>query len=481
MVVIKIKVRTKHLIILLFLLLFVISMLSVISHISKLHLKGSGTKTDPYLIESPEQFTRLGDSKFAYYRIEKDLDFSKVKFRPIRYFNGILDGNGKSLLNINIDGTKQFKTAIFLELGKDSKIINLKIENIDILSGLEGAILVHTNNGVIENVTISGNAIINPPVGTYSSLSSDIMDIAVPNYNEEGKDISFSRSSEAKYFNINLIGFAGISFINRGEILNSEFKGKILYSQRAKNSGFILIASGINLYNSREGIIYNSNFEGELNFEVERSLIGGISVYNRGKIQNSGFKGKISVEASDSKNSIYGNYIGGIVYHNGGVTENCKFTGELLGDVVSMVVYNENGALIDTMDAHNLGVTSRIFSSFSIQNYGKILSSKLEGIISANRFGGFVFNNYSSGERVFNCQVDASVTANEIGQIAYFTSEYSLVKLSKIFIRCSNRVVKSFPFIYFGTKSFPDLDKHETGNIMSYNLIETDIKMLKNE
>lgn len=479
MVVVEIKIRTKVLFICLLPLLLFLSVLYVISYTSKIHFKGSGTKDDPYLIESPEQFIRLENSKFAYYRIEKDLDFSKIKFHPIRYFNGILDGNSKSLLNIKINGTKQFRTAIFLELEKNSKIFDLKIENIDVQSGLEGAVLVHTNKGVIENVTIVGKVSITPPAGTYSSLSSEIIDIAVPDYNEQDENVSFLRSSEAKYFNISLVGFAGISFINHGEILNCKINGRILHPQRSENSNYVLLVSGINLYNSREGVIYNSNFEGELDLDVRSSFVGGISVYNRGKIENSSFKGIISAESANSEKSTHENYVGGIVYHNAGITKNCKFNGDLLGDVISMTVYNENGALIDGVIAYNLKAKSGIFSAFSIQNYGKIFNSKLEGIVSANKFGGIVFNNYSSGERISGCQINVNVIGDEIGQIAYLTSEYSLVKFSKIFITCSSKAKRSFPFIYFGTRSFSDIDKREVENIMSYNLIETDIKLIE--
>lgn len=94
---------------------------------------GTGTKIDPYLISSEEDWkkaTSMLNNTTYYFKLTKDLDFSNKKFYMFGSktipFNGILDGNNKKI------------SSVTLNLEKSSYI------------GLSG----YASNGVIKNINI---------------------------------------------------------------------------------------------------------------------------------------------------------------------------------------------------------------------------------------------------------------------------------------------------------------------------------------
>ena len=94
---------------------------------------GTGTKIDPYIISSEEDWkkaTAMINNTTYYFKLTKDLDFSNKKFYMLGsktiQFKGILDGNNKKI------------SSVILDLEKSSYI------------GLSGSI----NGGIIKNINI---------------------------------------------------------------------------------------------------------------------------------------------------------------------------------------------------------------------------------------------------------------------------------------------------------------------------------------
>lgn len=80
-------------------------------------MKGTGTETDPYLIETPQHLSYLSEMvnagintyKDKYFKQTQDFDMKSLVFTPIGLsatysFNGKYDGNNKGIVNLNISG-----------------------------------------------------------------------------------------------------------------------------------------------------------------------------------------------------------------------------------------------------------------------------------------------------------------------------------------------------------------------------------------
>ena len=72
---------------------------------------GSGTASDPYLIQTPAQLQAMEEDLSAHYRLSANLSLNGIAWRPIgdaeHPFTGSLDGNGYSItgLNLSYSGT----------------------------------------------------------------------------------------------------------------------------------------------------------------------------------------------------------------------------------------------------------------------------------------------------------------------------------------------------------------------------------------
>lgn len=138
---------------------------------------GEGTKENPYLIETAEQFSRLakmyrfGGGRNKYFKLLNDIDLSAHEWYPIggaepkkldgHYFNravfsGNIDGNGKTVTGLKISSYIGYN-ALVAGLQQGS-IKNLNVENAQVNSDDYGAILVGCNRvgGLIYNCSVSG-------------------------------------------------------------------------------------------------------------------------------------------------------------------------------------------------------------------------------------------------------------------------------------------------------------------------------------
>jgi hypothetical protein len=100
-------------------------------------LAGSGSVSDPYLIESAEQLgAMIHYSSSAGYRLAGDIDLSGIEWNsaPIPSFSGSLDGAGFKITSLTITGGGYL--GLIGQLGSGGYVANLGIENCSI-NGLE--------------------------------------------------------------------------------------------------------------------------------------------------------------------------------------------------------------------------------------------------------------------------------------------------------------------------------------------------------
>ena len=124
---------------------------------------GTGTKSNPYLIDDGVDLCNVNSFPSAYFKLTRNINLGVYPFNtekgwnPIRNFSGVLDGNGKKILNLYINRLTDDNVGLFANLTNDNsgilKVKNLFVENADIHA--------HNNVGVIagnvENAQTSGS------------------------------------------------------------------------------------------------------------------------------------------------------------------------------------------------------------------------------------------------------------------------------------------------------------------------------------
>ena len=126
--------------------------------------KGAGDVDNPYLIRNMEDFKRATatiDSTAHYYSITSDLDFGNDGLYAMgtdtNKFNGVLDGNLKTLSNMSFEGYN--KTGLF---GNNTGTIkNIRINNYTAVGLNNSTGIIGENNGTINgvigrNITVTG-------------------------------------------------------------------------------------------------------------------------------------------------------------------------------------------------------------------------------------------------------------------------------------------------------------------------------------
>lgn len=116
--------------------------------------KGSGSKSDPYLIESAAQLAGLAyninnankvpyDYKGKYFKLMKNIDLASKLWTPIgnevNFPHLRLDGNGKSIINLKVDVSGKYGGLFYWLSGTSSTeksvVRNLTIRNADVKTG----------------------------------------------------------------------------------------------------------------------------------------------------------------------------------------------------------------------------------------------------------------------------------------------------------------------------------------------------------
>ncbi len=120
-------------------------------------IDGSGTEEDPFLISNTDDWYKYINNN-AYVRLENDLDFSGLELLPQSLRNLHLDGNGKTISNINIKESGIFSNLI------SSSIKNLTVQNISIQAEDEnvtslGTITSCATGSTFENIVVESGSI----------------------------------------------------------------------------------------------------------------------------------------------------------------------------------------------------------------------------------------------------------------------------------------------------------------------------------
>ena len=342
---------------------------------------------------------------------------------PIPYFNGILEGNYKSINNLVIDDVITYdassivdytKSAALLRgLDEDGVITNLTINNADVKGYAVTAILIGLNCGSVINCRVSG------VVAGTSNVTAGLV-----GYNA-GKIINNSVDVvvQGKKFSGGITGYS----------INSIYNTNVIVNLQSSSGGF---SGGFVGLTANEGVVIkNCSSQGE--FTASGQSIGGFvgQQVQGAKIVNSYSTVNVTNNSADWAGGFAGSN------HTDSIIEKCYSTGSVSGvnNVGGFVGINTTRARISDSYATG-GVTatgvrvggfcgrnnsaSIIENSFSI---GRVAST------STSNIGGFVGLNSTEGTHanssIINCYYNKD-TSNQTRGYGSYTGTLDLKELA---------------------------------------------------
>ena len=312
--------------------------------------KGSGSESDPYLIESAAQLAGLAyninnnDSyvyKGKYYKVMKDIDLASKPWTPIGNSTPFphlrLEGNGKSIINLKVDVSAGYAGLFYWLSGTSSTekwvASNVTIRNADVKTGGRdaGALVGFTSFTDIMNCRVDGSV-------TSAYCAGGIVGSGDPSIINCRADVNVTvnapaPTSTSRPMSVAAGGLIGdISFNNEHDntITNCTVRGTVTVSnQDQSESGNDFHAGGVaglafaNVMDCTSYAEINSTYEKEVH-------IGGLvgTVGAGGRITNCSAYGTVHGKKNNFVGGAYGYAVGSHErVHFGGKIENIPDVG----------------------------------------------------------------------------------------------------------------------------------------------------------
>ena len=336
--------------------------------------KGSGSESDPYLIESAAQLACLAyninnanhvpyDYKGKYFKLMKDIDLASKPWTPIgnevNFPHLRLDGNGKSIINLKVDESGKYAGLFYWLSGTSSTeksvVRNLTIRNADVKTGdrdtgvivgftsftdiidcrIDGAVtsaycaggIVGSGDPSIINCRADVNVTVNAPASTLRTISVTAGGLI--------GDISFNNDHNNTITNCTVRGTVTINSQDLSESVNDFHIGGVAgfafanvidctsYADINSTSENEVRVGGLIGTVGSGSEIKNCSAYGTVNGK-KNNYLGGAYGYAVGNHERVHFGGKIEENIPDVGTGAVGIFIG----HAYGVfqTKNCSYS-----------------------------------------------------------------------------------------------------------------------------------------------------------
>ena len=381
---------------------------------------GSGTESDPYLIETAIHLDNVRYNLNAHYKMVADIVFTDADFSD----GGIFYNSGSGFLPIGSSYSNPFRGTFDGNGYSISNIyINFSQTNDKVYAGLFGY-----NCGVVKRLKIASGSISVQAIAP-TSMSCTAYVGAIAGYNHSSGTIISCSNSCSIYASSSVSTSYATPSTNAGGIVGVNESGIIFYCQ---NFGDISAdarkhddAGGIAGHNA-SGNIFNCSNIGAVSGDYAGGIAGGnsdnaqiVNCYNSGTIQAhssstdqaggivgfNGYSGDVITDSNlpcaithcyNSGNVNASDTAGGIVgSHENGLVENCYNVGQVTSGVSGGIA------------GKNIDYISRCY------NTAKISGKCAGGIAGSNGLGAEIFNVYNTGS------VSGSVTARTGGIVGY--------------------------------------------------------------
>jgi len=145
---------------------------------------GSGTESEPYLIQTADQLSEVRNhmESGTYFKLIADIDLgSYTSWTPIgdssERFKANIDGNGYKITNLSIHNNYNYYVGLFGYIDFGSTVTNMRLENINITGGstfvgaITGVSSGTINNSYVTGLSLKGSGYVGGVVG-YSENGS---------------------------------------------------------------------------------------------------------------------------------------------------------------------------------------------------------------------------------------------------------------------------------------------------------------------
>lgn len=347
---------------------------------------GSGTKSDPYLIENTEQLQYI-DSRYDKYHfaLSSDIDASETKNQNLKnhFATEPLDNDGDAIFNTRYAPIVEGSMTVYYDgipQEEDTYIIDHaegKIEFYTHPSEYEGDGYVPTGVQIVSGVSVTYQTTEGKPKGFKPLFNSRTPFVgSLDGQSHTISNLYINRPQE------NQVGLF--------QQLNGEVKNLQIENANITGNSEVGIVAGLN-----EGEIANTQTNGQVKSSGDT---GGIAGTNGGTIRDS--YSSATVEG--------GSYSAGIAgYNDAGEVTKTEFEGQVIGiSTAGIVGRNSRGEVSETYSSGT--VSGELFvGGIVASNYGSLSNSYSEatvkgekgstgGVVGSN--GDTVSNTYSTGE-----------------------------------------------------------------------------------
>lgn len=259
---------------------------------------GCGSSSNPFIVQNITHLKKTVKYPVGYFKQANDINFNYTAagglFSADQPFNGIYDGNGKTIMNIS--GT----TALFDTIGEKGTVKNLNMKGCSVVAQY-GAILAKENYGNIINCNVNGTV---SAANTKREMFVGV--VALNNYGKISDCKTYgtiSAIATGPFVIDPIIGGISATNKNEGKILNCYSETSIKVSPGVGHSA--AYAGGITGKN--EGLISGGEVIGNLEHNAKyngRAFLGGISGYNSGNIISSSYIGATSLTVAGENSGV---------------------------------------------------------------------------------------------------------------------------------------------------------------------------------
>ena len=363
---------------------------------------GDGTKANPFIIKTKEQFNSLNNNTTQiYYKLDENLDFTGDDYRPIgNYigFNSELDGNGKVIRNLTIN--KQDENVGLFKIN-NSKIYNLTFNNIKVTGQTNVGAIAGLNNGEISdcnltNITVTGNENVGGIAGKCDTTAWKIANCELTKGNIKGEQFT---NNDVTLSGSNVGGLIGATTsVNTANIAvsNCKYNGTV---NGVDNVGGLV---GVNSRYMDQSTCEDVTVSGNDN-------IGGLIGYNYSQYG-------VDVSNSNVNNgTVTGNdNIGGLIGRNSRNVLNCNTNAKVTGA-------NNIGGLIGKSDIASI---SDSYATGDVQatgnNAGGLIGLSASTILKVYSTGNVDATGDNAGGLIGTIKILNTATTVSVGQ-AYST------------------------------------------------------------
>ena len=403
-------------------------------------LQGSGTKTDPYIINTAEELNNVRNLLTAYYKLGNDIDLSGYEsWEPIgdknNKFVGGLDGDGHTISNMTITKANTSSAAnnyLGLFGYTEGEISNVKMQSATILGySYIGAVAGYSTNTIsnvdLDDINLTGTTYIGGLTGYSTQSISDINATSVV-INATGKYVGgITAYCTADITNLNITN-STIKSTNLyvGGIAGQLDKGNITSCVANVSVEGTESVGGLVGYKTNGGTISKSYTQGTVTGSSNNvggligcTTAGGTIIeqcYSMADVNSTGkcvggligsMAGTVEQCYTTGTVSSTGNQVGGLVGYKSGTVNNCFSLADVTGA-------SEVGGLVGS----NSGTLS---NSYAIGLVNGTAGTKMGGLVGT---GGSATNSYYCKETTNQTDSAAgeSRTVPELMNKYYYTS-----------------------------------------------------------